>query len=132
MVKQSRYSFADTVARLSKSITDAGITIFATIDQAAAAASAGLTLRPTTLIIFGNPKAGTPLMQAFPLLALELPLKLLVWEDGGVVSVAYTPLSEIAKRYGVSGMDQQIAAMDRGLENLASSVTVEDSATGVH
>jgi uncharacterized protein (DUF302 family) len=122
MTKQSRYPYSDTIARLSKAIRDAGNTIFATIDQAQAAKGVGLTLRPTTLIIFGNPKGGTPLMDAYPLSGLELPLKLLVWEDGGSVSVAYVAMSEIAERYGISGLDDRIAAMDRGLEALTTLV----------
>jgi uncharacterized protein (DUF302 family) len=123
MVKQSRSSYAETVAALTKAIADAGNTIFATIDQAAAAKSAGLALRPTTLLIFGNPKGGTPLMDAFPLVALDLPLKLLVWEDGAVVNVAYTPASEIALRYGVPIDDPRLAAMDRALAAISGSVT---------
>jgi uncharacterized protein (DUF302 family) len=122
MVKQSRSSYTDTVAALSKAIENAGNTIFATIDQTAAAKSTGLSLRPTTLLIFGNPKGGTPLMEAFPLTALDLPLKLLVWEDGAAVNVAYTPASEIASRYGVPADDKRIAAMDRALATLSDSV----------
>lgn len=121
-VKTSRFSFPDTVATLSKAITDAGNTIFATIDQAAAAAGVGLTLRPTTLIVFGNPKGGTGLMVAFPLIALELPLKLLVWEQNGAVKVAYLPMSEIAASYGVIGMDVLIANMDHALDTLSGLV----------
>jgi uncharacterized protein (DUF302 family) len=123
MTKRSRFSYAQTLATLEKGIRDGGNTIFATIDQAAAAASAGLTLRPTTLIIFGNPKGGTALMDAVPLLALELPLKLLVWEENGAVSVAYEPMSEIAARYNVMGMDARIAAMDRALDTLTGAIT---------
>ncbi|HTA39392.1 MAG TPA: DUF302 domain-containing protein [Candidatus Acidoferrales bacterium] len=122
MLKQSRSSFAETVAALSKAIAGAGNTIFATIDQAAAANSAGLSLRPTTLLIFGNPKGGTPLMDAHPLAALDLPLKLLVWEDGSAVNVAYTPASEIASRYGIPADEPHIAAMDRALTALVDSV----------
>jgi uncharacterized protein (DUF302 family) len=122
IVKQSAYSFAETVARLSQSITEAGGTIFATIDQSAAATQAGLTLRPTTLILFGNPSAGTSLMEAFPLVGLDLPLKLLVWEDGGTVNVAYTPVSEIASRYGVTGIDPLIGTLDAGVAKFAISV----------
>jgi uncharacterized protein (DUF302 family) len=122
MVKQSRLSYAQTVAALSQAIADSGNTIFATIDQAAAAKSAGLSLRPTTLLIFGNPKGGTLLMDAFPLTALDLPLKLLVWEDGAAVNVAYTPASEIALRYGVPADDPRIAAMDHALTALINSV----------
>src|SRR5579863_2553972 len=111
MTKRSRYSYSDTIAKLTKAVTDGGATIFATIDQSAAAARVGLTLRPTTLIVFGNPKGGTPLMEAFPLVALELPLKLLVWQENDSVSVAFVPMSEIAARYGITGMDDRIAAM---------------------
>ncbi|HLY01514.1 MAG TPA: DUF302 domain-containing protein [Candidatus Cybelea sp.] len=122
MTKQSRYSYSETIERLSKAISDGGNAIFATIDQAAAAKTVGLFLRPTTLIIFGNPKGGTPLMEAFPLVALDLPLKLLVWDEGGNVSVSYVAMSEIAARYGVAGMDERIAAMDRGIDTLTNMV----------
>jgi uncharacterized protein (DUF302 family) len=122
MTKRSRHSYPQTLEIFKKAIADAGNTIFASIDQAAAAASAGLSLRPTTLLVFGNPNGGTPLMDAFPLVALELPLKLLVWEDADGVSVAYEPMSEIAARYGVTGMDARVDAMDRALEALTNAV----------
>jgi uncharacterized protein (DUF302 family) len=122
MVTQSRYPYAETIARLSAVITAGGGRVFATIDQAEAAARVGMSLRPTTLLLFGNPKAGTPLMDAFPLVALELPLKLLIWEEGTRVSVAYVTASEFASRYGVTGMDATIAAMDRQLEALSHAV----------
>lgn len=118
----SRHSFAETIALLQKAMTDSGNTIFSTIDQAAAATNAGTTLRPTTLIIFGNPKGGTPLMEAFPLVGLQLPLKILVWEENGEVSVAYEKPSEFAVRYGVTGMDQRLEAMDRAVAALAAAV----------
>jgi uncharacterized protein (DUF302 family) len=123
MTQRSRYSYSDTIAKLTKAMTDGGSTIFATIDQSAAAASVALTLRPTTLVVFGNPKGGTPLMEAFPLVALELPLKVLVWEENGSVSVAFAPMSEIAARYGITGMDDRIAGMDRAMETLTAVVT---------
>ncbi len=122
MIRASRYAYSETVARLTKAAEDAGNTIFAVIDQAAAAAGVGLALRPTTLILFGNPKGGTPLMAAFPLTALDLPLKLLVWEESGLVSVAYTPVSDIAARYDVTGMEARIEAMDRALAALVAGV----------
>jgi uncharacterized protein (DUF302 family) len=122
VVRRSRYAYAETVSRLVKAITGAGNSIFATIDQAAAAQHAGLTLRPTTLIVFGNPKGGTLLMDAFPLAALDLPLKLLVWDAGDSVSVAYTPAAEVALRNGVTGKDALIVAMDAALAALADSV----------
>ena len=83
---ESPDSFQGTVARLTSSLEAHGIKIFATIDQQAEAASVGLTMSPVTLILFGNPKAGTPLMVARPTAALDLPLKAVVWasENGGV------------------------------------------------
>jgi uncharacterized protein (DUF302 family) len=123
MTKRSRFSYAQTLAALQKTLTDAGNTIFAVIDQSAAAQSVGLSLRPTTLIVFGNPKGGTPLMDAVPLAGLELPLKLLIWEENDSVNVAYVPISEIAARYGITGMDARIEAMDHAVDALTDTVT---------
>jgi uncharacterized protein (DUF302 family) len=81
-----------------------------------------LQLPPTTLIIFGNPKAGTPFMERFPLSGLDLPLKLLVWDDGKV-NVAYVPMSDIAARYGITGMDALISNIDHALDTLTNLVT---------
>jgi uncharacterized protein (DUF302 family) len=122
VVRTSRFGYAETVERLVRAIVAGGNIVFATIDQAAAATRAGLNLRPTTLIVFGNPAGGTPLMEQLPLVGLDLPLKFLVWEEAGAVSVAYAPMSEIARRYGVTGRETQIAAMDHALANLAASV----------
>ncbi|HEY1869145.1 MAG TPA: DUF302 domain-containing protein [Candidatus Cybelea sp.] len=119
----SRFAYADTLGRLKDAIAKGGGTIFAAIDQSAAAESVGLTLRPTTLILFGNPQGGTPLMEAFPMVALDLPLKLLVWEEDGQVNVAYAPMSEIAVRYGVTGMDARIEAMGRVLNSLTNAIS---------
>jgi len=81
-----------------------------------------MSLRPTTLLIFGNPKGGTLLMDAFPLSALDLPLKLLVWEESDTVDVAYTPANVLAARYGVAGKDALIAALDHALETVVASI----------
>lgn len=121
-IKNSRYPYLETVTLLKEKMTEGGNTIFACIDQAAAAAGVGLSLRPTTLLIFGNPKAGTALMDAVPLSGLDLPLKLLVWEEAGKVSVAYVPMAEIARRYDVTGMDARIESIDHALDTLTNSV----------
>jgi uncharacterized protein (DUF302 family) len=123
MLKESRYLYSETIARLSKAITDAGNQMFATIDQARAAAEAGLTLRPTMLLIFGNPKGGTPLMDALPLFAFELPLRFLVWEEGSGVKVAYARMLQVAKAYRVPATDPRIAAMDHMLDSISAAVT---------
>jgi uncharacterized protein (DUF302 family) len=79
----SRYAYAETLARIRSEIGRRQIRIFIAIDQQQEAAHAGLTLRPTTLLLFGNPAAGTRVMQASPEAAIDLPLKILVWEDEG-------------------------------------------------
>jgi uncharacterized protein (DUF302 family) len=122
VVKQSRLPYTETVAALSRAIAAAGSTIFATIDQAAAAKSVGLDLRPTTLLVFGNPKGGTPLMASHPLIALELPLKLLVWNDGDEVRVAYFRMTETARRYGIDPTAPPIPAMSTALETISDTV----------
>jgi uncharacterized protein (DUF302 family) len=114
----SRHGFAETVRLLRGAIEAGGGRVFAEIDQRAAAATVGLPLRPTTLLLFGNPRGGTPLMDAHPLFALELPLKLVVWEEAGVVTVAYVPTHIVAERYGIAGASEQILALERTLAAL--------------
>jgi uncharacterized protein (DUF302 family) len=122
IVRKSRYPFDETVSRLQSAIAESGNTVFITIDQSGAAAGAGLSLRPTSLIVFGNPKGGTLFMQADPLAALDLPLKLLVWEEAGTVSLAYTPASEVAARYALAGQEGLVASIDRSLAALLGAV----------
>ena len=122
MTKLSRYSFDDTVQRLTRAATEAGNTIFATIDQRAAAETVGMTMRPTTLIIFGNPKGGTPLMEAYPEFAIELPLKLIVWQSNGSVNVGYPSMKERAVAYGIPAEDVRIAAMDTALNVITQKI----------
>lgn len=97
--KLSPRSVADTVSRLTGLIDGKGMRLFTIIDQAAAAREAGLDLRETVLVIFGSPAGGTPVMAAVPLSALDLPLKVLIWDDNGQTTVTYTAPAEIAARY---------------------------------
>src|SRR5580704_14667011 len=120
VIVQGAAPYAATVERLRVAIADAGNTVFAVIDQAAAAQTAGLTLRPTTLIVFGNPKGGTPLMDAHPLAALALPLKILVWDDGGT-KIAYAQMAATLAAYGVAADDPRVRAMDGALASLAQA-----------
>ncbi|HEX3796801.1 MAG TPA: DUF302 domain-containing protein [Acidimicrobiales bacterium] len=99
--KDSPWPVARTVARLSALIAELGMTIFATIDQRAAAQSVGQELRETVLIIFGNPAAGTPVMDVAPLAGLDLPLKLLIWDDDGRTRVSYLAPTALADRYSL-------------------------------
>ena len=99
VTKLSPRSVPDTVARLTAMLSGKGLKLFATIDQSAEAATAGLTLRETVLVIFGNPAAGTLVMQAAPLSALDLPLKVLVWADGAQTKVTYVAPAALGARY---------------------------------
>ena len=81
IVRPSKYSVDETVNRLKSALSSRGVTLFAVIDHSGEAEKVGMKLRPTKLLIFGNPKAGTPLMEAAPTIAIDLPLKILVWED---------------------------------------------------
>ena len=99
----SGFDFEATITRVKQTLTSRGMTIFADIDQAAAAVSASTTLRPTRLLLFGNPKGGTPIMEANPHAALELPLKLVVWQapDGPVLVDYLEPVAMLVEHYGI-------------------------------
>jgi uncharacterized protein (DUF302 family) len=99
----SRYSVAETATRITAALQAKGITIFAVIDQRKEAEKVGLSLRQTQLIIFGDPKTGTPLMDASPSLAIDLPLKTLIWEDdGGKVQVSYNSPGYLQRRHALA------------------------------
>jgi len=101
VTKASPRSVADTVSRLTSLVVAKGMKVFAVIDQAAEAGQVGLELRQTTLVLFGSPAAGTPVMAAVPLAALDLPLKVLVWQDGDQVKVSYVAPAALAARRGL-------------------------------
>lgn len=99
---KSMHSQKETLERLENSLKAKGMTIFASIDHAAGAAKAGMTLRPTEVVIFGNPKGGTPFMECAQTVGIDLPLKALVWEDGsGQVWLGYNDPAFLANRHGV-------------------------------
>jgi uncharacterized protein (DUF302 family) len=92
----------DAVARIERAVTAAGMKVFARIDQAAEARAVGLAMRPAVLVLFGNPKGGTPLMIARPTAAIDLPLKALVWEDDrGQIWLSYNTPEHLVERHGV-------------------------------
>jgi len=98
----SPHSVAETMARLAALLKERGVLIFAHIDFSADAARAGLTMRAEQLLIFGNPRAGTPLMQTEPAAGLDLPLKALAWEDtGGRVWIAYNDPQYVIRRHAL-------------------------------
>jgi uncharacterized protein (DUF302 family) len=110
---------ADTVTRLVDLVGARGMKIFAVIDQSAEARAAGLVLRDTTLVIFGSPAAGTPVMAASPLAALDLPLKVLVWADAGQTKVTYYAPAGLAARHHLS---PDLAANLAGIDALTDTL----------
>jgi len=117
----SQHSVADTLDQLERLLRERGLIVFARIDFSRDAASAGLTLRPEQMLIFGNPKAGTPLMQAAAVSGIDLPLKALVWEDAeGKTWLAYNAPEYLVRRHGLR---PSFAA------NLASPIALLEAAT---
>lgn len=115
----SSHAFAETVRRIEQGIASRGLVTFAKVDHAAAAKDAGLSLRPTVLLIFGNPKSGTPIMQARPTAAIDLPLKALIWQaDDGKVMVAVNDAG-LYKRHGLSDEQAKPLAAVAGLVEAA-------------
>src|SRR5215467_9317989 len=117
----SKFGPKDTMDRLAATITSRGMSIMARIDHAAAAAAVGMELRPTEVLIFGNPQAGTPLMQAVQTIGIDLPLKALVWQDeDGTTWLAYNDPQWLAQRHGVdAGLDRALHAMADALAAVA-------------
>ena len=122
--KKSPHSFDETVDRLERAVRGAGATVFAKIDHAAAASSVGSSLRPTTVLIFGNPKAGTPLMQHAQTLGLDLPLRVLVWRDeAGQVWLTYRDAAALAHEHGIEVGDARLAPLAGALQRFTDEAT---------
>ncbi|MDQ1404537.1 MAG: hypothetical protein QOG55_166 [Acidobacteriaceae bacterium] len=118
--KPSKHSVEQTVEALSNILKSKGVAVFALIDHSGEAEKVGLKMRPTKLLIFGNPKAGTPLMLASPSSAIDLPLKLLVWEDAqGKVWVSYNSPEYLRERHGLPQELMQNIAIIEGLATKA-------------
>ncbi len=124
---KSAYSHAETVARLKKDVAAKGIRFFEEVDQAGLAAAAGITLRPSTLLVFGNPPLGTLFVRANPLAGLDWPVRLLVLqEENGDVYAAYTDFSFIARRHNIQGKDLESFQTAAGvIASITSSVAAK-------
>ena len=98
--RPSKHSVDETLDKLKRTLQAKGVTVFALVDHSGEAEKVGLKMRPTKLVIFGNPKAGTPLMVAAPSIAIDLPLKILIWEDGeGKVWVSFNSPAYLQERH---------------------------------
>jgi uncharacterized protein (DUF302 family) len=119
ITKSSPRSVPETVRRMSDLVSAKGLKLFAVIDHSGEAAAHELELRDTKVVLFGNPVTGTPVMQAAPLAALDLPLKILVWDDDGRTRVSYTAPAELAARYGLS---EELSARLAGIDGLTDAL----------
>lgn len=118
VTKVSPRSVEDTIARLTAIVDDRGLMLFAVIDHSGAAADVSLDLRDTKVVIFGSPVAGTPVMAAAPLAALD-PLKVLVWTNGVQTNVSFTSTDELASRYGLT---EELADRLRAIDGITDAV----------
>jgi uncharacterized protein (DUF302 family) len=120
----SRFEPSETMDRLEAEIRAQGLKVFARIDHAAGASEAGLELRPTQVIIFGNARGGTPLMQSAQTVGIDLPLKALIWKDAsGTTWLSYNEPSWIAQRHGVINADPVVSKISAALSAMSRKAT---------
>lgn len=125
--ESSAHSVEQTVARLQQGLGKKGIRIFAVVDHQKNAEGAGLKMNEEVVLIFGNPRLGTPLMKSSPMVGVDLPLKILVWQDsGGKVWVAYTDPAHLARRHGISDRGTVVAKMRGTLDQLTDGAIAVD------
>jgi uncharacterized protein (DUF302 family) len=129
IIAASSHGPGETMERVAAAVRELGMSVVARIDHADAATKVGLTLRPTEVLVFGNPKAGTPLMQSSATIAIDLPLKVLVWQDdGGMTWLAYDDPNMLARRHGIDpATTPTIAAMAKLLASIAVRATAPDA-----
>jgi uncharacterized protein (DUF302 family) len=121
---RSRFDHQETLNRLEAALKAQGMTIFARIDHATGAAEVGLTLAPTELIIFGNARGGTPLIQSVQTVGIDLPLKALVWEDASSTTwLSYNEPSWIAQRHGVANAEPVVSKMTAAFRAMSRKAT---------
>jgi uncharacterized protein (DUF302 family) len=120
IVKRSTLSHAETVAALMAALERRGLTLFARVDHAAAAREVGLELADEEVVLFGNPRGGTPLMQEDRRIGIELPMRILVWREAEDVLLAYRDPHELSGTYSVAGHASTLAQMATLLDELAT------------
>lgn len=123
VVERSERDHAETVAALIGAIERRGLTVFARFDHAAGAREAGLELAEEEVVVFGNPRAGTPLMQSDARVGIELPLRILVWREADGVRLGYGDPRELARAYDLAGQAAILEQMAKLLQELASEAS---------
>ena len=121
----SPHPVAETVEKLTAAIEKAGAKVAATVDHQANAKSVGTDLPATTLVVFGNPKVGTPLIEANRMVALDLPVRVLVYDDGGQTKMIATAPETLVERYGLEGVDEAAGNMRGAMEKLMGAAAAE-------
>ena len=123
---ESNFTVTETATRLEEVLKEKGMTIFARINHSAGARKVGIDLGETELIIFGNPKAGSPLMKCQQTVALDLPQKALIWEDtSGKVWLSYNAPRYLEKRHKIKGCEEALTKVEKALATIARAATVK-------
>ena len=126
VIIESQHGVVETEQRLVEAIEAKGMGVMAQVDHRANASSVGLDMRPTRLVIFGNPKGGTQLMKCAPTVAIDLPMKMLIWQDGETVKVAYNQVEYLVERHGIGDCAAPVQVkMKKALDGLAHSAAGE-------
>jgi len=122
---KSPHDVKTTADRLETTLTEKGMTVFIRINHAEGAQKVGMQLRPTEILIFGNPKVGTPLMQCSQSVAIDLPQKALIWEDEtGQVWLSYNDPRYLVKRHKIQGCDEAVTKIENALSSFAQAATM--------
>lgn len=124
VVLESKFGVKETLDRLAAELDKRGMKVAARVDHAAGAKAVGMELPPTEVLMFGNPKLGTPLMQSAPAIGIDLPMKMLAWQDkAGKVWIGYTAPEALKIRHGIADRDELFKTMATALDGLARSAS---------
>lgn len=123
IIKDSANDVAATADKLVAAVENAGAKVFARVDHAAGAKSIDAELAPMTLVMFGNPKLGTPILQAAPQAGIDLPIRVLVWDDNGQTKIGYLEPAALKARYNVEGADKSFEMMTGALGKLTDAAS---------
>ena len=124
VVRESRFSVKETLDRLAAELEKRGMKVAARIDHAAGAKTVGMDMPPTEVVMFGNPKLGTPLMLSAASIAIDLPMRMVAWQDkAGKVWIGYTAPDMLKQRHGIADRDEQFQAMAGALDGLAKAAS---------
>lgn len=127
IIIDSAHNYRETVSRLDAAVAKRPLKVFAVIDHSGGAATVGLDLEPSRVLLFGNPRGGTPFMQANPAFGLELPLRVSVFQDNGIVRVAYPDIASLSQAYGISETDAPVAQIADTLDAIVGEATGDAS-----